>query len=81
MKTYEYIWQLQPESDLHLEVQVSAPSVLIARKRILNFLAEHDGAEWQIQSVSRTTQVAASGELGDPEATRSPRAETFVFAT
>lgn len=62
MKSYKYRWSLRPQADLSLELCVIAPSVVVARREVRQFLSEHDGSSWVIECISReATQSAAEG--------------------
>jgi hypothetical protein len=52
---YVYRWSLRPEAGLTLELRVTAPSVVVARREIRRFLVAHDGVSWAIDCVTRET--------------------------
>lgn len=53
MNDYVYRWSIQPESGFRLELQVTAQSVVVARREVRRFLVYHTGDSWMIESVSR----------------------------
>jgi hypothetical protein len=50
---YTYCWSLRPGSGLTLELHVTAPNVVIARRELRRFLFDHDGSGWTVECVSR----------------------------
>lgn len=53
MNAYVYRWILRPRAGLDLELQVTAPNVIVARREIRRFLVDHDGGAWAVEGVTR----------------------------
>jgi hypothetical protein len=59
MNAYLYRFGLRPEDRVSVEIRVTAPSVVVARRVVHGFLAEHDGEAWAVECVSRETSADA----------------------
>lgn len=77
MIAYVYRWSIRPESGLMLELRVTAPNVVTARREVERFIVDHEGADWTVEHVSRETPysspyqqthsgAAASAQSSDP---------------
>ena len=53
MSRYFYCWSLRTSSDMEIELKISAVSAIFARREVVQFLREHDGASWSVRSVTR----------------------------
>ncbi len=72
MTAYVYRWSMRPENDLMLELQVTAPSVVIARREIQRFLVDHAGTDWSVERVSREISYPIAASPARPsDASRS----------
>ena len=71
MEQYLYRWRLISASGVRVEVEIQAANAIGARREVTQFLREHDGAAWSVQSVSRDLRFGAS--RGIPIAIGSPR--------
>ena len=48
-----YRWTFRAERGVSIEVEVRATNAINARRALSGFLSEHDGSDWEIESVSR----------------------------
>jgi hypothetical protein len=53
-----YLWSLRPEAGLAIEIRITAESAASARREVHRFLAEHDGATWEVECIAREARVA-----------------------
>ena len=53
MHAYTYCWSLRPETGFVMELHVTAPNAVIARRELRRFLVDHDGSRWAVECVSR----------------------------
>lgn len=53
MNTSVYLWSLRPEDGLSVELRITAENASVARRRVHQFLAEHDGVSWTVECVAR----------------------------
>ena len=70
MNAHVYRWTLRAEIGLALELRVTAPSVVVARREIHRFLVDHDGSSWIVECVSREATRAPHALLALPPASR-----------
>ena len=63
MTDHVYRWTLRPETGLALELRITAPSAIVARREMTRFLAEHDGSTWIVEQVSRESATVAHGVM------------------
>ena len=68
MTEYVYRWSMRPENDLMLELQVTAPSVIVARREIERFLVDHAGRDWSVERVSRELSCPIAAASARPSA-------------
>jgi len=60
MNSAVYLFSLQPEAGLSLELRVKARSVSVARREVRRFLEAHDGSTWAVEGVARERLHAAA---------------------
>ena len=72
MNAYVYCWNLRPEAGLALELRVTAPSAVVARREIRRFLIDHAGASWTVECVTRETRCVPRTLLTLPPSQRRP---------
>lgn len=60
MESTVYLFSLQPEAGLSVELRVRARSVSVARREVQRFLAAHDGSAWAVEGVARERLCAAA---------------------
>ncbi len=48
-----YCWTFHAEGGVSVEVEVHATNAICARRTVSGFLADHDGVDWQLESVRR----------------------------
>jgi hypothetical protein len=70
MNAYVYCWNLRPESGSGLEVRVTAPSAVVARREIRRFLFDHAGGSWHVECVSREASEVPRAQLTLPASSR-----------
>ena len=72
-----YRWTFHADGGVSIEVEVRATNAIRARRRVSGFLAEHDGADWELESVRRAPSrlgalpVPAPIHLSNPQEGRS----------
>jgi hypothetical protein len=68
VKAYVYRWSMRPETGLTLDLRVTAPNAVIARREIRRFLVDHDGDSWTVECVTREITRAPYAPLPVPRA-------------
>jgi hypothetical protein len=71
VRAYVYRWSVRPEEGLILDIRVTAPNVVVARREVRRFLVDHDGASWTVECVTRETTRALHVPRVIPHALRS----------
>jgi hypothetical protein len=75
VKAYVYRWSLRPRGDVAVELRMTAPSVVVARREVFRFLVDHGGGSWTIECVSRETSRAPFAMLALPSSPRRTSAD------
>jgi len=57
MDVYVYCWRVRPEAGLTLDLRMTAPNVIVARREIRRFLVDHAGDGWTVECVTRETRL------------------------
>jgi hypothetical protein len=57
---YVYRWSVRPGNGIAVELLVTAPSVVVARRQVHRFLVDHDGDGWAVDGVSREMKRSPS---------------------
>jgi hypothetical protein len=78
MRKSIYRWSLRPEAGLSVEVRVVAWNASVARRDINRFLAEHDGASWVVESVSREADLPTGPSFPIPDRWRPELGRSFT---
>lgn len=76
MIAYVYRWSIRPESGLMLELRVTAPNVVTARREVERFIVDHEGGDWTVEHVSRETSYSTAYSSPDS----SPYSQTHPGA-
>jgi hypothetical protein len=67
MHSFVYKWSLSPQPGISLELKVVATNASLARREVIQFLAEHDGDSWTVESVCRMPTDALCFQIGQSE--------------